>query len=450
MDILIYLLYIMSYFDKLEELVINYDWKPNPSSQKTTYFRKNSYSLNVGYSCHWRKKGAPILPSQNMKKDPRIYNECKRLFPDFKFDFVIINKNLKSPPHKDTNNTQQSLIVGLGDYNGGDLCIKEEDTGVVTNHCIFKSPMYFNGRDNLHWTDDFEGDRYVVILGSSKWKSLSNFYNKQDIDYVVAIPSYKRADILKNKTLKLLKEQKIPKNKIDIFVANEEEANIYKNTLNKYYNNIIVGVKGCAAIRNFITNYYKLGTKIVSIDDDIEDIQELHFYDQENKKANGSIWKKPKLQNLIFLGFMECIKNNCSLWGVYPVTNYFFMNLNITYDLKFILGNFFGYINKGFQVNVNTKDDYERTIQNYIEYGKVVRFNNVALKTNYMSMDGGGNSENGRPKEEAFAECDYIKTKYPDFCEINLKKKNGYADLILKDKNKKHNPPEKTQFIQLL
>ena len=70
----------MSYFDKLEELLINFDWVPNKYSQ-TTYFRKNAYSLNVGKTCHWTKEGSPILPGPFMKKDPSIYNECKKLFP---------------------------------------------------------------------------------------------------------------------------------------------------------------------------------------------------------------------------------------------------------------------------------------------------------------------------------------------------------------------------------
>ncbi len=41
--------------------------------------------------------------------------------------------------------------------------------------------------------------------------------------YVIAIPSYKRADTLKNKTLNLLKKKKIKSSIIHIFVANEEE-----------------------------------------------------------------------------------------------------------------------------------------------------------------------------------------------------------------------------------
>ena len=51
--------------------------------------------------------------------------------------------------------------------------------------------------------------------------------------YVVAIPSYKRPHTLKNKTLKILQDHKIDPKRIDIFVADKQQENIYKNELPK-------------------------------------------------------------------------------------------------------------------------------------------------------------------------------------------------------------------------
>ena len=128
-------------FDTLERLVINYDWKVN-NTPKTTTFRKGQYSLSVGYTCHWAKPGAPMLPSRPMLKDPSIYNECKKLFPDFEFESVIINKNMLCPPHKDSNNIGDSIIIGLGNYDYGDFIINDE------HHCVLYSPLIFNGANN--------------------------------------------------------------------------------------------------------------------------------------------------------------------------------------------------------------------------------------------------------------------------------------------------------------
>tara|TARA_R110000765_G_scaffold151366_3_gene254002 strand:+ start:395 stop:919 length:525 start_codon:yes stop_codon:yes gene_type:complete len=156
--------YIYMFFDELERLLIAHDWKPN-AGHSTTGFRKKQFSTSVGYTCHWAKPGRPILPSASMLKNPSIYNECRRLFPDFDFESVIINKNLLCPPHKDTNNIGDSLIIGLGDYNYGDLVIEDE------HHCILYSPLIFNGSKLTHYTDEFEGDRYSVILFNSKLAS---------------------------------------------------------------------------------------------------------------------------------------------------------------------------------------------------------------------------------------------------------------------------------------
>ena len=60
--------------------------------------------------------------------------------------------------------------------------------------------------------------------------------------YVVAIPSYRRPQTLKNKSLRVLQEHNIDPKRIDIFVADKEQENVYKNELPKgSYNRIIVG-----------------------------------------------------------------------------------------------------------------------------------------------------------------------------------------------------------------
>jgi len=58
----------------------------------------------------------------------------------------MINKNFKCPPHKDKNNIGDSIILGLGDYNGGDLVVEGE------GHCLLYSPFVFNGsQQRTHW-----------------------------------------------------------------------------------------------------------------------------------------------------------------------------------------------------------------------------------------------------------------------------------------------------------
>jgi hypothetical protein len=154
-------------FDKLEKLIIEYDWKVNKQNT-TAGWRSGVYSLSVGKTYHWCTPGIPLLPTRAMNKDRRIYDECKNLFPDFDFEMIIINKNTIAPPHRDKNNIGKSLIIGFGDYNYGNLLIEDNSTKIVEEHCIYWSPLYFDGKNDLHWNEEFIGNRYSIILGNSK------------------------------------------------------------------------------------------------------------------------------------------------------------------------------------------------------------------------------------------------------------------------------------------
>jgi len=154
-------------FERIEKMLIDYNWKPN-TNHLTTKMRKGQYSINIGKTCHWNKPGKPILPTRAMKENKsEIWNECKRLFPDHPFDCVMINKNFKCIPHKDRNNIGDSIIFGLGDYNSGDLVVEGE------GHCLLYSPLIFNGAEKEHWVEPWSGDRYTVVLCKSKFKSVS-------------------------------------------------------------------------------------------------------------------------------------------------------------------------------------------------------------------------------------------------------------------------------------
>ena len=63
-------------------------------------------------------------------------------------------------------------------------------------------------------------------------------------DYVICIPSYKRATFCKEKTLSTLQKNKIDPNKIYVYVANKEDYDLYKQTLDKnMYNKLVIGKK---------------------------------------------------------------------------------------------------------------------------------------------------------------------------------------------------------------
>ena len=102
-------------------------------------------------------------------------------------------------------------------------------------------------------------------------------------DYVVAIPTYKRYDEVTKKTLPTLKKGGVPKNKIHVFVANKTEEKLYKEKMDPdTYGHIVVGKKGLVNQRIFISEYFPMGTCVVSLDDDVQNFLVLHAHQRQH------------------------------------------------------------------------------------------------------------------------------------------------------------------------
>ena len=156
------------------------------------------------------------------------------------------------------------------------------------------------------------------------------------MDYKIAIPSYKRSNIIKDKTLKLLNDYGIDKNRITIFVANKDAEKLYKKALyNKY--KIVVGVPTLNAQRSFITKYYPKGTRLMQFDDDLTDC--LIKLDDKNLVPIKDLEKE-----FIEKGFKICEKLKSNFFGYYAVPNPFFMKKRIQTKLCYVCGGAFGEI----------------------------------------------------------------------------------------------------------
>ena len=262
-------------------------------------------------------------------------------------------------------------------------------------------------------------------------------------DYVIAIPSYKRQDTLKNKTMKLLERYKVPKKRVYIFVADNSQKNIYQDTLDKNcYNKIIVGKPGIKHIRNFMANYFPQGKRIVYLDDDINKLWRcVSKNDPKNKKDNKLI-ELESLHKFICDAFKLSKKTGYRNWGPYPIENPFFMkptmrdNSHVSTDLKFVMGGFNGVTNdkKAELRTISDKEDYERTIKYYLVDGGVLRFNNISCSTRcYKGM--GGIQATRKAEDSRINSMKLIKN-YPDLVRINNNRKSGFVEIRLRDSNK--------------
>jgi cellulose synthase/poly-beta-1,6-N-acetylglucosamine synthase-like glycosyltransferase len=247
--------------------------------------------------------------------------------------------------------------------------------------------------------------------------------------YEIAIPSYKRPETLREKTLAVLKQYKLPAEKITVFVADAEQKKLYEDALVPgSYGKIIVGIVGMGAIRNFITSWYPVGTKIVNIDDDIRGFLEYDATKPRKEKPLRS------LLTVIKRGFDECEKVGARLWGVYPVANGFFMKPKVSTDLKYVIGSFWGCINPGIKqvkITLDDKEDYQRSILYYKLDDAIVRLNFVAPVSSYYKEPGGMQEE--RTKQRVEKSARWLVKEYPEFAVLNPSKKSGYMEVRLKD-----------------
>lgn len=248
-------------------------------------------------------------------------------------------------------------------------------------------------------------------------------------NYVVAIPSYDRADEIISKTLNTLHEGGVSKNKIYIFVANKQQEKLYEETVPKnLYHKIIVGKKGIANQRIFISKYFPDGQYIISMDDDVEEMQIM--------KNKDKLVKMHDLDKFFKDAYKELKKEKLYIWGIYPVRNPFFMKKTISDHLRFIIGVTFGYINRHDSklypsLKLKTKEDYEQSIMFYKKDGGVLRFNYISPKTKFNAEGGLGKDRFERNKNAA----EYLKKKYPDIITI-FHRANGMTEVKFNNKER--------------
>ena len=251
------------------------------------------------------------------------------------------------------------------------------------------------------------------------------------MDYKIAIPSYKRPETIKKKTLKVLESYNIDPSRITIFVADEDELVKYKESLKDTpYGNIVVGVHTIGAQRNFIEKYYPEGTKLVMFDDDVEEVQK--------KISEQKLGRLEDLENdFIIKGFEECEKVGAKTFGIYAASNAYFMKERVYTKLCYVIASMFGVIveHDPFLERVtNHGEDYEYSIRQYVKNGAVVRFDYLTVKSNYYKEDGG--LQTIRTKEYVYESIKKIAELFPDLCTMYIRESTGNAELRLKDMRK--------------
>ena len=234
-------------------------------------------------------------------------------------------------------------------------------------------------------------------------------------NFIIVIPSYNRSELIKKKTLNFIINNKLNDNTIYIFTPQIEE---YNHSLIHYKNIYIIKCQiGLNNARNYIMKYFDLGTRLLILDDDIDNIINLN-----NNDINLEIIKTFEI--------ME--KENIKLGSINPTSNIYFSDKKIKTGYYFCIGAFYFLINDKYYLDIeDTLEDYSRSISYYKKYGKVLRNNNLLLKTKYNQL-GGMYSEHRN--NERTQQAIKLFLQYPEF--ILLRKKKDYLGIQLRKNSK--------------
>lgn len=244
--------------------------------------------------------------------------------------------------------------------------------------------------------------------------------------YSIAIPSYKRPERINKATYKMILEHKLQSHKIYVFLDTAADVKEYTDahTSELKVEYVIHGKKGLVGARNYMTKFFKQGSKVLYLDDDFTGIQ----------KGEPSGLKATKVFNLAELatkGFALCDSKKLGKWGLNPSQNQRSLkNSEVTFDLRYIGGCYGEIVNHKVVATNSIGEDFERTIQYYILYGGVIRFNNYSVKTvNYAP---GGMEAEGRDINKERLAKEAIEKKYPKYAKTYKRTEgSGRTDIRL-------------------
>ena len=245
-------------------------------------------------------------------------------------------------------------------------------------------------------------------------------------DFVIAIPSLGRPDIVRDRTIAFLLRELVDPSIVTVYVV-AEELQVYTDALADFIalggNAPVVGVRGLPAQRNFVMSQYPEGQRIVFLDDDVESWDNTH-----SLQFNYS-----PLTDFFAEAFIVAQQEGCFIWSINPSNDprNRAAAKEVTTNLKYCIGAFYGIINRRSDLHkftANEKEDVKRTLHYFVEDGKVCVFSRIGFKTKYYGNIGGIGTHTDRIESSA-NEVANILRKYPNLGTSYVRDSGQYAGI---------------------
>ena len=228
------------------------------------------------------------------------------------------------------------------------------------------------------------------------------------MNFQIAIPSYNRAKKLRAQTLDFLTSEQVDPQMITVFVASEEERKEYEKVLlPNTYGRLVVGNLGLAEQRNFIHQYYPLGTQFLFIDDDIKNLKWLN---------------QRHLVAFVSEMFQIAEAKGINLWSIQPASTLLFCKERVRIGKMFCVGCFYGQVNtEDAEIPpLSACEDKYRSLYRWKADGQTMRYDGCCPNTTYFSKGGLSEYRKTRQYQDTVEVCN----KFFGDCQIK-QKKNG-------------------------
>ena len=127
---------------------------------------KQLNSIHLGVKYFGKKYSKTKATKENLYPDIErsIITFIEKYYPNIKYNQILINKNNFFSMHKDKNNKiDKALLIGLGDYEGGELNLHDDNGTIIKRVDIRMNPIIFANKTINHSVQLWKGDRYSII-----------------------------------------------------------------------------------------------------------------------------------------------------------------------------------------------------------------------------------------------------------------------------------------------
>ena len=122
--------------------------------------------IHFGEKCFAGKYTKTKATKENLYSDIEhsIINFIQKYYPSIQYNQILINKNNYFSMHKDKNNKiDKALLIGVGDYEGGELNLHNDNGTIIKRVDIRMNPIIFANKTINHSVQPWNGDRYSII-----------------------------------------------------------------------------------------------------------------------------------------------------------------------------------------------------------------------------------------------------------------------------------------------